>query len=423
MASIYENSYVTLAASRSYDSSSGCFSSTQDRDSYEAYKLNNDSLYVRRTPPPFPSGSPYSNLLDWPLLSRGWVFQERILAPRVVHYAKEQLYWECDSCLLDEYGLYNWYFEDDASYHTFENDIRPLKYRRDDPETYWRNSVMLYTNLEFTKNKDVLPALAGVVEREMRYRKGDVYIAGMWENSLIQDLAHYHMEYVRRVRENDHSPTWSWASVEGPAEFLTVHKHPSVSLLGLNYKRTSSENIGKVTNASLKIRGPVLLARFASYTFLPLPHGLIPFALSTQTVNAISNIRIVHYMSPSILRDFKEDTVYTILVLSSFEDIRGSAGIILEPVSANEPRRYRKVGVVSLRCRHEVGQAYFSTGKYAEEYESYVDRLEGMNMDDADDDEVSSTFTGDSDDITDDDKIELMNELIDVLPIREVEII
>lgn len=29
------------------------------------------------------------------LCGRGWVFQERLLAPRVLHFAKRQLWWEC----------------------------------------------------------------------------------------------------------------------------------------------------------------------------------------------------------------------------------------------------------------------------------------------------------------------------------------
>ncbi|PYI11084.1 HET-domain-containing protein [Aspergillus sclerotiicarbonarius CBS 121057] len=36
-----------------------------------------------------------SEIEDTPLSSRGWVFQERFLAPRVVHFAQSQIYWDC----------------------------------------------------------------------------------------------------------------------------------------------------------------------------------------------------------------------------------------------------------------------------------------------------------------------------------------
>jgi hypothetical protein len=137
MATIYENSYVTIAASWSHDSTGGCFSSIQDRYYYEEQSLGHSGLYARRLPPPFPDGSSYSGRTDWPLLKRGWVFQERILAPRIVHYAKHQLYWECNSCFMDEYGLYEWHFRDPVSNHDdLERSLLPPKCRLDDADKY-----------------------------------------------------------------------------------------------------------------------------------------------------------------------------------------------------------------------------------------------------------------------------------------------
>ena len=37
-----------------------------------------------------------------PLNKRGWVFQERLLAPRVLHFARDQVYWTCSSLLAAE---------------------------------------------------------------------------------------------------------------------------------------------------------------------------------------------------------------------------------------------------------------------------------------------------------------------------------
>lgn len=36
-----------------------------------------------------------------PLLYRGWAFQERLLAPSVLHYGKEQVWWECHELLAN----------------------------------------------------------------------------------------------------------------------------------------------------------------------------------------------------------------------------------------------------------------------------------------------------------------------------------
>jgi hypothetical protein len=376
-------------------------------------------------PQPFPRGGQFSeSRTDWPLLTRGWVLQERILAPRVIHYARDQLYWECDSRFLDEYGQYEWRFEDSASAnHSFENGITPLKDRSVDPHRYWRNMISLYTNLAFTYRKDVLPALAGIVEREMRYRKDDVYIAGMWEKGLLEDLA-FHIYETYKIRKNCQAPTWSWASMEGPIGFLNVQQHPSVSLVKLDYERTAPANIGYVSNASLRIRGPVLSVRFEAHTSKPPSLKPSQHDLPAQTINAISNIRIQHPRGPDFPRYFTEDINRNlkIMVLSSYDQFDGSSAILLEPVSTGEVPQYRKLDAVYVKYRHEVGQAYSSTGKYVDQHENDVERARIDETYEADG-ETASISSQDSYTPTNGEGTELMIKLIDLLPIQEVEII
>ena len=39
---------------------------------------------------------------EGPLNKRGWVFQERTLAPRIIHFTKDQVFWECHSLNASE---------------------------------------------------------------------------------------------------------------------------------------------------------------------------------------------------------------------------------------------------------------------------------------------------------------------------------
>jgi hypothetical protein len=86
-------------------------------------------------------------------------FQERLLSPRIIQYAKHQLFWECESDLLDEYGS-----------HDTKNVYLPLKIRDDNPIAFWRKIIPVYANLYFTHSRNLLPALAGIVRREMDRR-------------------------------------------------------------------------------------------------------------------------------------------------------------------------------------------------------------------------------------------------------------
>jgi hypothetical protein len=424
MASIYETSYITIAASWSHNSTGGCFTSIQDTYYYEEQSLGHSGLYARRVPPPFPDGSSYSGRADWPLLKRGWVFQERILVPRIVHYAKHQLYWECNSCFMDEYGLHERHFRCPGCNHgDLERSLSPPTYRLDSTNAYWRNTVVLYTNLEFTYGKDVLPALAGIVEREMRYRKDDMYIAGMWEKTLLQDLAFYNNFGANFIRENSQAPTWSWASLEGSIGFLEVQVHPSVNLVKLRYERTSPANIGQITSASLRISGPILLAKFEPPHMLkPLRHELDSLAIPTQTINAISNFEIKCISGCHEFRGLVEDTHYTILILSSCGQDGSCAAILLQPVSTGNNLLYKKVDAVLVKYRHEVAQAYTSIEKDAERYQSYVERAPAYNTSENPED-TSSTFTLGSRDVISEAGVDLMHKLIKTLPVKEVEII
>lgn len=111
MASIYENSYITLAATSSDCGSSGCFQerSMAHKGRSLEVQIANGQVYqvlIRQTIPhchwtvPLTSSSKQEN----PLLSRGWVFQERILSPRTLHFYREELVWECGQETVSECG-------------------------------------------------------------------------------------------------------------------------------------------------------------------------------------------------------------------------------------------------------------------------------------------------------------------------------
>lgn len=104
MADIYQNSYLTLAAAYSGSDTGGCFQNIS-RSAAE-YSLN--------SPPDAPtSPSPMIKVREkvrhwdhlteqqskelYPLLTRGWVFQERILSPRTLHFCCQEMVWECNS--------------------------------------------------------------------------------------------------------------------------------------------------------------------------------------------------------------------------------------------------------------------------------------------------------------------------------------
>lgn len=118
MGAIYSSAYLTIAADQSGDSNGGCFNSTsvaQDESmDMEPMELRTQadkrisSVYLWDPG----RGTTWRNNLPeidgGPLAERGWVCQERILSPRILHYTSSQLFWECRHQLLAEDGLKPW---------------------------------------------------------------------------------------------------------------------------------------------------------------------------------------------------------------------------------------------------------------------------------------------------------------------------
>jgi hypothetical protein len=89
MASIYTNSYLTLAATGSNSDLGGLFARHAKTKLSGIYR-DGSSFEVHARPV-----INHNEEAHFPLLKRGWVFQERLLAPRVLHFGPHELWWEC----------------------------------------------------------------------------------------------------------------------------------------------------------------------------------------------------------------------------------------------------------------------------------------------------------------------------------------
>ncbi|ELR04906.1 hypothetical protein VC83_02788 [Pseudogymnoascus destructans] len=158
------------------------------------------------------------------LNTRAWVFQERLLSPRIVHFAQNQLVWECRNgraCEMYPDGAPNgpgsiakWSHFWPIKTFAQELTTKGAKTHRD-----WRLIVQRYSGLDLTKRKDVLVALSGLAKL-MQNAMGDEYLAGLWETTIAHDLL---WERTGRIahRQGDatdigksFAPTWSWAFLD-----------------------------------------------------------------------------------------------------------------------------------------------------------------------------------------------------------------
>lgn len=280
MAGIYGNAAFTIAASKAHGPQDGCFSVAPTQHIGKDFEVTDAdtgaaiTVFVRK---PIDH-----NVL--PLLKRGWVFQERFLSKRVLHFTNEEIVWECKECTTCEctHALTAWSAGDSldskARYHS---SLRSAS--RATLDDTWRSMVAKYSGLNLTFEKDIFPALSGLAQDMEKYgmtshrfhsypwRSSEPeYFAGTWLHGLPIDLlwrinTSLHAPRPRQWR----APSWSWASTVSPVKYETmggrlittgavIKTHVRIEVISTH--PLSTDKSGELSSASLTLRGSLATA-------------------------------------------------------------------------------------------------------------------------------------------------------------------
>lgn len=230
MGKIYSTTYLNISATSAENKGEGCY---RDRDPVNVASF---SVALIRSPPGTISWytivrkEGWLNMVDKaPLNQRGWVLQERILSPRVLHFSVDQVFWECrqhDACETFPKVVPVCYRQSITRIPlTKLRDFipsQPVEAYMSIPRLslmeaeYWSTVVQAYSRASLTRQTDKLVALSGVA-REVRYLLKSTYLAGLWK-------CHFPICLLWRAKAGCHrpkeylAPSWSWASVEGPID-------------------------------------------------------------------------------------------------------------------------------------------------------------------------------------------------------------
>jgi hypothetical protein len=253
----------------------------------------------------------------------------------MIHYAKDQLFWECESARLSQSGYRDWCIDDDFVKSHGPNNLQspvPIKVKYHDATTSWQNLVTTYSALEFTKFGDLLPALAGAVQRVTVHRKDNQYMAGMWRDSLLDDLGFYNKD---EAKHNNGTPSWSWASLKGAIHFEKILELSHTKLIGLSFDHSGPANISQVIHASIKLESSII-----STTVWIEDEGQVCFPTTNEEVE----IR-VDPIGEWRFSGIKLGSTITVTILFCCNDMGGSIGNAPEETSTG---KFKKLRAVSL---------------------------------------------------------------------------
>ncbi|PGH01622.1 hypothetical protein AJ79_07870 [Helicocarpus griseus UAMH5409] len=240
MAAVYTNGHLTIAATKSANGAGGLFASTPDFEvanktsDGEAYRLFfRERIDHHIDMEPFVHDESRNTTATYhPLLTRGWVYQERLLSTRILHFGPSEVYFECRSSIECECDMIEFHgsspetpiplfkIEHAEAMSDYEQDWAQQEQYKDQVRyqgaNLWRTIVGCYTALLLKLSKDRLPAISGIA-KDLASRRKSRYLAGLWEESINDDLL-WSVELPSRYKkprpEPRNAPTWSWASVD-----------------------------------------------------------------------------------------------------------------------------------------------------------------------------------------------------------------
>ncbi|KAK4192854.1 hypothetical protein QBC35DRAFT_511705 [Podospora australis] len=204
-----------------------------------------------------------------PLYERGWVFQERALAPRIVHFTKNQVYWECHELEASEVlpkGLPN------RSLRRFNTALMDPNSSSKQLYENWLAVISHYSDTSLTFGDDRLLAISALAKRywsAMQFDPSD-YSAGIWKGGLPLSLLWWqeHQDtnlYSERAAttnsittETQLAPSWSWASSLGEIWYVAPgYKEATAEIVDIHIDRVSQNFFDGTYSCRIRLRGSV----------------------------------------------------------------------------------------------------------------------------------------------------------------------
>ncbi|KIV82712.1 hypothetical protein PV11_04801 [Exophiala sideris] len=230
MGNIYRFSFCNIAALDAVDATQGCFS-TRIPHLVRVCDFEVDGQPYSAEQ----GGYIYLETSSSRLYQRGWVLQERILAPRTIGYNSDGLNWEClvgfeqedlehgDPQQIDIYDFKQALHQNQRLKEGFATNnmtgTRPPMSTEDYHIKYpvtgraWHIVLERYTHLQLTFRLDRWAAISGVA-RAMQALTGCSLLAGNWRETMLLGLGWLARKPGEKISNS--YPSWSWVSVDAP---------------------------------------------------------------------------------------------------------------------------------------------------------------------------------------------------------------
>jgi hypothetical protein len=278
MHKVYRNADVTIAATGAHNSTEGLFfdrhpdwirpclvSIARNDSTNEAFVVHDTAMWT-------------DGIDKTPLNRRAWVLQERRLSRRIIHFSREQIFWECRTAVACETFPSGPFQPTSREHDAYKFPAKVMDQTQDSPAEVevdvarlWNAVLEHYTQADLTRATDKLIAISGLAKTFAR-NYADRYLAGMWESSLVLQLP-----WTVRGTENQNkpieqyvAPTWSWSSRNGPIRWSPFYRmrtsFPATELarvVDVQLEPSIDDPFGKLQGGYLRIEALALPVRIS----------------------------------------------------------------------------------------------------------------------------------------------------------------
>jgi hypothetical protein len=301
-----------------------------------------------------------TNVEAAPLQRRGWVLQERMLAPRILHFAEQQLFWECyANCASESIPTE---LPPSISGRLKGKLIRPVNCSKDHLrrrlQAEWPGIVEAYSTATLTYDKDKLIAISGIAKQMLEMWDGSPgdYLAGLWRDNIHHQLLwRARGSTVSHLRPNYYrAPSWSWASLDGRifvSPLYAEHSRVEQSTRLVNIMEaevTPSNNLStSVKRGHVRLQGPICRMRRVVELTVDLSRKFMPKETSNHwKIDGRTMPGFEVYMDD----DTSKSNIQTYHFVGFFESVLSNptrkwlTGMILQPTGGADGE-YRRCGV------------------------------------------------------------------------------
>lgn len=230
-----------------------------------------------------------------PVNSRGWVLQERLMSPRVLHFCHDQVGWECACQNVKRASAADGKHSSSSanSRSRYDSIVEGIRQKSIDtidganaearmeysPLDLWAAVVNVYSKTAISHEKDKLIALSGIAKVVAEETKC-AYIAGLWRTELANQLLWYVEPVFHPVDRSfvnpatfpkkypERAPSFSWAAIDVTGHGLIYAKAANRNFV-IRIEDTSVETLtdnefGVTSKARIFVWGKLCAARLSA---------------------------------------------------------------------------------------------------------------------------------------------------------------